>query len=1095
MKKKRLDVFLFRESVQRVIRVMKLLCCFLSIGFLQVAASTNSQSTKLSLLLQEKVQEISPSEQPQKKLVKGKVSDVKGEPIPGATILLKGTKIGTISDADGNFMLEMPDDAKALIVSFVGMKSQEIQISNKSSLQIVLEEESVGVEEVVVVGYGTQKKESVVGAISQATGEQLKQMNTNEVSNSLSGLVPGLVTIQSSGLPGGYNNSSTNNKYDNKTQIFIRGLSTWNGGEPLILVDGVERSLDDLDANEIEGLSVLKDASATAVFGVRGANGVILITSKRGRIAKPKITFEAQSSLSMISKLASVMGSYDANLLKNYAILNEVALDENSWKSYVPQEILNYYKTQEYPELYPDVDWRDVMLKDAAKNYKFSTNVAGGTRFVKYFGSLSYVHEGGIFDAKNEGQGYDANYSYDRFNFRSNLDFQFTNTTKVSINLAGYYVSQRDPGGSGNTWRNWSGVYGFPPDLYPVKYSDGYYANYAGFDKYPNPYINLNYSGVSGNSRSQINADLKFEQKLDFITKGLSGAIDVSTDNSLTSEGPYIYGSSLVTKYIDPRILNATNAADSASYITFTEPTTTTGYDYVMPVASRAVDEFGSVSRQLFYQFSFRYDRQFGNHSITGLALVNRTESASGSSFLTKREDWVGRVTYDYDSRYFMEVNAGYNGSEKFDRKYRFGLFPSVALGWMLSNEQFFKDALPWWSKAKIRYSKGTVGSDQGIARWLYVNNWKTSNSQFNLSAPFPALTGYPISREGDIANPNIRWETAIKQNLGVETGFFNNKLRMNLELFKDDRKDMLIEGSKRATNDIFGANLPAANLGRTETSGYEIDLQYDYLMKSGLAINLKYNLGYAKDKIINRDDPQLLPAYQKQAGYAIGQTRTYVNTYVIQNWNQVYTGVMDASNSKALPGDFRRIDYNADGVINDDDIIPYQYPTRPQYNYSFSVGAKYKGLSLSALFYGVFNVSYKENYYRAFDYKYSVAYPWQMTESWLPELGNTLTAERSAIRFNTPYQYGYSNQASGSYDVIDGSSLRLRNVELAYQFNQTTLKRLGLGNLKVYLSGYDLLYWSNLREDREGGVVVEGQSVGTYPLMKRFSLGVTIGL
>lgn len=1033
------------------------------------------------------------SDQAQRITVTGTVTDAEtGEALIGVNIVIDGTSSGVISDIDGNYTIEVPASGTTLKISFIGYEPQMIPVSGSRTIHIKLAPSVQRIDEVVIVGYGQQKKESVVGAISRTSGEEIKRMNTNEVSNSLTGLIPGLVTVKSTGLPGGF---GANSSYDKKTQIYIRGLSTWNGGEPLVLVDGVERSLDDLDANEIESISVLKDASATAVFGVRGANGVILITSKRGKESKPKITFEGQVSTSMISRLAKPLNSYQANLLKNYAIINEVALSENAWQYYKPQEVLNYYRTQQYPEIYPDVDWTDVMLKDAAQSHKFSTNVTGGTKFVKYFGSLSYVHEGGILDGQDEGQGYESNFSYNRFNFRSNLDFQLTKTTKLGLNLAGYYALQHDPGGSGNTWRTWSGVYGFPPDLYPVRYSDGYYANYQGFDKYPNPYIELNFKGVSGSSRSQINTDINFEQKLDVITKGLSVTADVSIDNSLSGEGPTISDNGIVTKYIDPRILMAQNAADSAAYIIYYEPSTTTGYDYVEPPVQYYGDAFGSIARQMFYQLALRYNREFGSHSVSGLALVNRTESASGSSFLSKREDWVGRMTYDYDDRYFLEVNAGYNGSEKFDRKYRFGLFPSVAGGWMISNEGFFKRTFTWWNAAKIRYSYGTVGSDQGIDRWLYVSSWNKSSTEWDLSAPYPNKTGYPISREGAIANSNIRWETAVKQNLGVELGFLDNSLRVNFEYFRDDRKDMLIASSLRASPDFFGSELPPANLGRTRTKGYEFEVMYDYRNPSGISFFSKYAFGYARDRILFRDDPELLPDYQKQQGYAIGQTRTYVNSGIIQSWDDLYTGVMDANNTQRLPGDFRRIDFNADGVINNNDVVPYMYPTRPEYNYSLNLGLKYKGFSLSALLYGVFNVSYSQSYYRVFDYLYSVAYPWHLNESWSPENGNTTGAQRSAIRYVTPYEFGYNNIRAGSYDIVDGSYLRLKNAELAYEFSSKALNRFGVDNLRLYLSGYDLLYWSNLREDREGGPVSEGQSVGTYPLMKRFTLGLSISL
>lgn len=1024
--------------------------------------------------------------------VSGYITDAEtGEPLPGVNVYAKDNPTrGSISDMEGKYTINVSDPSAILVFSFIGYTQQEIVVGDRTIINVSLSVSTTQLEDVVVVGYGTQKKQSVVGAISTTSGDEIKKMNVPEITNALTGMVTGLVTIQQNSRPGadlldgtGLDGSSSG---DNEaTKIYIRGQSTWNGGQPLVLVDGIERRMTEVDPNEIKSFSVLKDASATAVFGVRGANGVILITTKRGMTGKPKISFDGQYSVSMPSSIPHTLNSYDVNSLKNYVILNEVGLREEAWKYYKPQEVLNYYRTQEYPEIFPDMDYTDLLLKDYSNAYKFNTNISGGTKFVKYFGSLGYLHEGGIFNASDLGQDYVPNSNQDRFNFRSNLDFQFTPTTLISMNLAGNYSLMTDPGYSNNNQKIMKGVYSMPPDLYPIQYSDGVYANNQGFF-FTNPYTELNFGGLDRANVSQVFTDLKLEQKLDFIIEGLKVSATASYDNSLVSRGPGYGATQQAYKWINPEIINAQTESDSIGAVVWTIPSSTSGYDFVSPPANRQSEKFTSIKRQLFYQFALNYDRTFGKHTVSGLALMNRKESASGSAYVSKREDWVGRATYNYDDRYFVEVNAGYNGSEKFDSEYRFGLFPSFAGGWMVSNEQFFKQAFPWWNTLKLRYSTGKVGSDDGIDRWLYVTNWTATNAMLWFGET-PGPTGYQTTFEGSPVNPDIHWETAIKKNFGIEAGFFKDKLLAGFEYFTDDRKDMLIDASARTSNDIVGANLPAANIGITETHGIEMDVEYRYFSKSGLGITTRLSYASAIDKTIFRDDRELRPDYQKAAGFPIAQTRSSIDYGIMQTWDDVYTSTLFSSNQEVLPGDMQIIDFNADGIINAEDVVPWGYSNRPQKSYSLNFGLSYKGFSLNTMFYGVFNVVMNQNYdLEIFREQFSIAYPWNYSESWSPELGNTLSAQGPALRYTT------QQTNSGTYEYVDGSYLRLKNAEIAYQVPEKYLKKMGVTSMRVYATGYNIFLWTKdeWREDREFA-----RAATSYPIMKRFTLGLSFSL
>ncbi|TZF85516.1 TonB-dependent receptor (plasmid) [Pedobacter sp. BS3] len=1027
----------------------------------------------------------------QTRTISGRITDAKsGEILPGVSIRQKGQPNGTTSDASGHYSLRLKDEkGPVLVFTSIGFVTQEIPLeAQQTSLNVKLVADSKALDEVVVVGYGSQKKESVVAAIVQTSGDNILRQNVPEVANALSGLLPGLATIQSTSLPGG---SGPN---DQATQIFIRGQSTWNGASPLILVDGVERSIDNVDAFEIDKISILKDASATAVFGVKGANGVILITTKRGRQGTATLNVDAETMINTLSRQPTVMNSYDGNVQKNIAIVNEMAVNPSSWQQYKPQQILNYYKTQEYPDLYPDVNWLDEYTRNYSTSQRANINVNGGTKFAKYFGSLSYLRQGDLIATKDYGQGYTPSFTYDRFNFRSNVDFNITSSTRLSVNLSGLYGIQKSPNGNNSDYATfWKSLYGHPPDVYPVRYSDGTWGQNPSDDKFYNGITAVNFNGVKSDNRTQINTDLVLDQKLDFITKGFSVGGRLSMDSYYTTRH-VIADDGVVMKYIPPSVLGLPEDQWD-QYAIYTYPTSIpNGYNYT-DLPNQYTDEYsilpGGSNSKVFrrttdYQVNFNYARTFGKHDVSGLALFKRSESAWDADFLNYREDWVGRITYGYDSKYLVEINAAYNGSEKFDRKYRFGFFPSMAFGWVISNEKFFKKALPFVDQMKFRYSNGWVGNDQDIKRWQYVGSWNPLTRKWTFGSPFEVSTGLPITLEGDIPNPNIHWETAHKQNVGVDAAFFKDKLNLTFDYYWARNTDVFVSADMRTSNDIFGAALPSANLGEVKNQGWELDLAYRHQFANKIGFDVRYTQSFNKNKILAADDAPLRPDYQKRAGYSIGQIRTQLSQGIMQSWDEIYTGVMALDNTQRLPGDFRIIDFNADGYIDNKDAAPYAYNGVPQYTHSLNLGFNYKGFNAGILFYGAWNVSFVTNHIE-FNEGYTVINDFIADASWNPAAGRTTSATYPGLRL-------YTTSPKGEFNVEDASYTRIKSAELGYSFNKSVLKKLNLSRLQVFLRGYNLALWSKMREDREsqnGGLANRTLS---YPLTRSYTLGLAVG-
>ena len=787
-----------------------------------------------------------------KHVVKGRVLDDKKEPLIGATVVVKGLRTtGTVTDLNGQFTLSVPADRQTLEVSFVSFKTQEVNVSGKSSVTVVMSSSNLTMNEVVVVGYGSQKKESVVGAIAQTKGEVLERAGgVSSIGAALTGNLPGVITVATSGSPG---------KEDPK--IYIRGQSSWNNSDPLILVDGIERPMNSVDISSVESMSVLKDASATAVFGVKGANGVILITTKRGKEGKADIRVAVNSTVKVPSRLATKYDSYDALRIRNMALAREMGITPSSWDSYTPYAELNKYRnpgSQEEAERYPNVDWADELVKNSAMSYNANVNISGGTSAVKYFTAIDYLNEGDILKKIDAGKGYDPGYGFKRLNARSNLDFNLTKSTVLTANLSGSYGVRQDTYGQ-DAWeyRIWQSIYSSAPDIYYPRYSDGTWGYYP-----PDPVSTVNSAatlannGVRKTTNTRINTDFTLKQDLGILLKGLSVKGTLSLDNSFVSEGGIYDNGNVQQTYIDPVTGTVKHSNTYGTAL----------FDWIPGRWSTNADAANKdfTFRKLYYQLQTDYARKFGKHEVTALGLFSRDKYAGGSELAHFREDWVGRFTYNYALRYFAEFNGAYNGSEQFGPTRRFDFFPSTALGWMISEEKPMKK-LKFLDMLKLRASWGQVGDDNVTGdRSLVVSvdmvGWRAILRWAIRVAIGVHITG---GRRLHLVTPIFIGRKMTKTNIGADYAFLGGLLAGSVDVFNDYRTDILLVGYSRAIPSYFGGTPAMANLGKVRVKGYELSLRVNKKLNNDLRLWAEFNMTHAKDKLIDADDPQLMDDYQ----------------------------------------------------------------------------------------------------------------------------------------------------------------------------------------------------------------------------------------
>ena len=1011
---------------------------------------------------------------------KGVVVDSNGEPVIGAGVALKGNEtVGTVTDLDGNFALSVPDGNAVLVVSFIGMETKEVPVS-KSAMKVILSDDSLMLEETIVVGYGQQKKASVVGAITQTTGEVLERAaGVSSVGAALTGNLPGVVTTQSTGMPG-----------EEDPKITIRSGSSWNGNDPLVLVDGIERPMTSVDISSVESISVLKDASATAVYGVKGANGVILVTTKRGQEGKARIDVGFNATMKAPSKLPNKMDSYDALMARNVALEHELPVTgADSWAYIRPQAFIENYRNQttvEQMERYPNVDWQKALFKDFAMSYNANLNVSGGTKFVKYFASADYINEGDLFKVFPNNRGYESGYGYDRVNVRSNLDFNITKTTTLRMNISGSSAKRTAPtmNSSGDIWQiqqQWAGAYNIAPDVFLPVYSDGAWGYYPNISNVTNSAQNLSVGGLFETTTNRINTDFTLNQDLSFITKGLSLRGTISWDNQFVESGRGIsdmYNDPQV-KWIDP----------DTGKVTFKNPVDSyNGFDYSQPI--KWTTGGGSVSnwstmRNLYYQGQLNWARTFKKHDVGLMGLFSRQENATGSMIPLYREDWAFRATYSWNGRYHAEYNGAYNGSEKFADVNRFAFFQSGAVGWTISEEPFMKYLREKRivEVLKVRASYGQIGDDNVGQRWLYMTQWAYGGA--TTMDPTLSTSIYEWYRESAIGNPNVKWETVTKMNLGIDYSMFKGLVAGSLEFFQDERTDILVSGSERSVPAFYGAAPPTANLGRVRSNGYELELRVNKQFANSLRLWGNFNMTHATNIILQKDDPQMRPNYQKDAGYAIGQYKSYIDGGFLQTWDEVIgSPAHDTNDAQRLPGDYYIVDFNGDGIVDNKDSAPYGYTGTPENTYNATIGVEYKGFSAFVQLYGVTNVTRDVNL-TSFGSKLSTVY--NIGEWWSPLTPN---ADVVVPDFNRTPSYN-----NGTQYLFDGSYFRVKNLEIAYTATDGWIKKIGLNSLKIYLNGNNLWLWTRMPDDRESNLSGYSGGGGAYPTVRRFNLGVKFTL
>ncbi|MDR7131980.1 TonB-linked SusC/RagA family outer membrane protein [Algoriphagus sp. 4150] len=1006
--------------------------------------------------------------------ITGKVIDPSGLALPGVTVRIKGTNIGTTTNLDGEYSLEV-NEGDVLLFSFIGFVEKEITVSNQSAINVTLEENLQSLEEVIVVGYAEQKKETIVGAVAQTTGEVLKRTGgVSNVGQALTGNLPGVITTSSVGIPG-----------EEMPQIVIRGQNSWNGNAPLILVDGVERPefFTNMDIGSVESISVLKDASATAVFGSRGANGVIIVTTKRGRSGKAEITANFSSTMKSVSKLPGKMDSYDAIGVRNLAIERELSLSPNSWGEIIPQEMRLKYRypaSLEEMERYPNVNWQDVVFKDHAMAYNANVAIRGGTDFVKYFSSIDYQHEGDLFRQFEAGRGYKAGFNFNRINFRSNLDFQLTPSTKLGVNLGGTYGVRQAPWSYAFPEAYWNSAYRSPPDAFLPRYSDGAYGTYVPDDyAVTNSLLNLAISGTNHITTTMLSTNFLLEQDLGVILKGLNFKGTLAVDNSFqeTNRGINDLYNDPFTKWINPltgeavyrRLLDSNTRFDFVEAITWGHQGGDVNND--------------ESKRRLFYQFQLNYARSIeGIHNYSLMGLLNRQEDAKGSVIPSYREDWVFRATYDYKSKYMIEYNGAYNGSEKFSSENRFAFFSSGGLGWNISEENFMKN-ISFVDMLKLRASYGEVGDDNIGGRFLFMDEWRfDGNSQIGVIGEGGENSPYTWFRQNAVGNPNVRWETIYKYNVGTEFRFLRGLINGSVDWFRDNRVDILMN-SGRSVPSYYGANAPAANLGRVETKGYELVVGLNHTLSNGIRLWGDFAMTHAIDQVINRDDPALRPGYQKNEGYQLGQYRSHISAGYYNTWDELYASPQHNTNDMAkLPGNYYIVDFNGDGIVDDFDAAPYGFSAVPQNTYNTNLGIEWKGLSLFLQFYGVNNVTRDValgSLNNGLNLVYDEGTYWSKDS---PNADSPLPRWRSQ-----PSGFNY-----GPRYLFDGSYLRLKNAEIAYNFQSDWVRSLGLSSMRMYINGNNLLLWTDMPDDRESNF--GGPSwQGAYPTVRRINMGLNV--
>jgi len=992
----------------------------------------------------------------QNRKVNGKVTDLKtGEELIGVSVIIKGSTKGTITDINGHFSLEVQNPASdILILSYVGYDAIHEPVKNRTSINLKLSDANKQLSEVVVVGYGSQKKESVVGSIASINNKTLVSTPASNLSQSLAGKLAGVQIVQPSGEIG-----------SDVADIYIRGRATWNDATPLIVVDGIIRAeFAKIDPNEVESVNILKDASATAVYGVKGANGVIIITTRRGQLGKPKISITAQNAITEPINIPQPLGAYDATSLMYLG-------DWGQFKSRTPQSKggtlaydLALFRTGASPWTHPDISWVDNIMKKQSSQQQYNINISGGTKTVRYFVSGGFLNQNGFYQDNNMTK-------YSRFNFRSNLDVDVSKDLTASLSVGSRVENlQSSPSTIWSSWNIYRGAFASSGRTYPIYNPDGSYSGNGG-----NIMTSLLESGLYKDVKSTLESSLSLNYKLDFITKGLSAKAQVSFDSQ--GENGRVWSKS-TAQYV------YTQSDDS----------------YQKYGEDRPLSYGGTANNNNWYKFymeaGLNYNRTFGKNTVTGLFLANRNELISNADFSKRYQGIVGRVTYDYDKRYFGEFNVGYNGTENFPVAKQYGFFPAFAAGWMVSNEDFIAQSSlsTIITNLKLRASMGWVGNDKatvnGVAQqFIYLQKFTNNGgSTFGTGDNY-----YNGIQQGSIANPYVQWEVARKENIGFDAEFFKGLFGLTVDYFYEYRNNILTDVSA-VMPQYVGASFNVANIGETENQGFEIELKHNLRINKDFSYYVKANFTYNVNKVLKKADPQGLLPYQKEEGYPIGTPLLWKNTGYFNSYEEIQNspsqlGVNNGipGNIEIVPGDLKFLDFNHDGVINMADAFRQGYGTVPQIQYGVTLGGSWRSFDFNILFQGSANALFMKQWEIMWAFSNGSNVYEKHNYYWAPEIAN-------AAQFTRFYGKSWVNNERyySTYETGSGDYLRIKNLEIGYNLPTSLIKKANLSSVRVYLSSINTFMWAKEQYLDPDNRNTRG---GYMPATRAFNVGLNINL
>lgn len=989
----------------------------------------------------------------QKVLLKGKVVDEQNEPLPGATIIVKGSTRGVSTDLDGSFEIEVTPD-ETLVCTYLGMQDQEIKVGSQKTAVIKLIPKTDELDEVTVVAFGKQKKSSVIGSISTITADELK-MPVAKLSTSLAGQLAGVVVMQRTGEPGA------------GADFWIRGVSSFGANTtPLILVDGIERSMDLVDPEDIASFSILKDATATALYGVRGANGIVLITTKRGKEAPPTVNARVEYGVSdpiRMAKLASAGQWID--------YYNDISLASGGDLAFQPITKEKYLSGYD-PDFYPVVDWMDMIFKNSSNNFRTNVSVTGGGKRVRYYVGGSYYSESGVFNPAQNLR-YDPQVKYQKFNFRANVDIDITSSTELGISMSNQYEVKKRLGVDMATM--YANAVRVPPTAVVPIYSDG---TLSRPNVGTNPFLDLNYTGFSqdfwNNAQSLISLTQDFSK---IITPGLKANVKFSWDarNESTED-----------KRMSPSTYIATGRDESGKLL-FQK--NRDGNDYM----KLAVSNRGSYSMNL--EASTTYERVFAEkHRIGGLFLFTMREykdNFPGSdyiqSFPEKNIGIAGRATYSFMDKYFTEFNFGYNGSENFAPDKQFGFFPSFALGYLISNEDYWRSLADVVNLLKIKGSYGEIGNDKigGNRRFAFNSEMNTSTGGYNFGRD--QINWYTGIATGHPGNPNVSWETAKKADLGLELGLFN-QVKLNLDYFYEKREGIYIQ--QQSIPSVVGINVTQyVNLGRMKNQGVDMSLEYEKQIDKDWYISSRGNFTYNRNKRLYDDAPTPIWPYRSSAGFPQGQLRGLSAMGLFESEEDLANSPKQTFGETRI-GDIKYRDINSDGIIDDNDEIAIGYTPIPEINYGFGVSSRWKSIDLSVFFQGVDNVSRVIGGSNLYGENGSILYYGQIFEDVAENRWNEFTRDPNAKYPRMSMVSNANNSRSSTFWLRDMSFLRLKTAEIGYSLPKNMIKKAGLSTLRFYLQGVNLLTFSKFKLwDPE----LDTNYGNVYPQMRNVTIGMNL--